>query len=66
MVFLSNLTFFELVLYRGKSFIKFYNCEEQIQIKSSTKQLFTTVDDENDIEFENEWKYIKESLLSKK
>ena len=42
------------------------NCEEQVQIKSSTKQLFTYADDENDIEFENEWKDIKESLLSKK
>ena len=40
------------------------NCEEQIQIKSSTKKIFTYDDEENDIEFENEWKDIKESLLS--
>ena len=40
------------------------NCEEQIQIKSSTKRIFIYDNEENDIEFENEWKDIKESLLS--
>ena len=42
------------------------NCEEQIEIKVSTKKLFTYVDEENDIEFENDWKDIEASLLSKK
>ena len=42
------------------------NCEEQIEIKVSTKKLFIYDDEENDEEFENDWKDIKESLLSKK
>ena len=41
------------------------NCEEQIQIKSSTKQLSIYVEEEKDKEFENDWKDIEESLLSK-
>ena len=42
------------------------NCEEQIEIKVSTKKLFTYDDGENDSEFENDWKYIEETLLCKK
>ena len=42
------------------------NCEEQIEIKVSTKKLFTYDVEENDFEFENDWKDIEETLLSKK
>ena len=44
---------------------KYDNCEEEIEIKLSTKLKFDENEQENNIELEKEWNEIQESLLNK-
>ena len=41
------------------------SCEEQIEIKSTSKRISLAVDEENDEKFDKDWNDIKELLLNK-